>query len=508
MADNDPIKRRWAEDSPDEPAAKLLSQVLRPTPSATQLVRVRARLAESVRAAPIAPVLLRWSLVQTALVLAVGLLAGALGYSRLRPAQLPRPVAGPVAAAQLALLGPGQVIPGSGGVPTRLLAGALLIRTTDAPTIIDEAQARLTVPLHALVEVVSAHGRPTLIASYLGQAVVRWAGKEQEVLLSAGTAATAAGLVALPVGRLQRVAAWLARLESPGNAPLPPLGVEVTAAGVRAIEAPAAVPALPSAPDKDRPTEKPIVPAPVTAPLRSLSPTGAGAGPRPRPRPLPGPDPGSRAPTGAAVKRVVAPPAKPAPPEPEAQAQAQAQVQVSEEAILKESQALGAAMARLRQAHDPAGALTLLDSYRQQFPHGLLQPEAELLRINALLGVGKRREALTALDQRPLADDTPRGMELRVTRGELRAEAGRCAEALTDFTAAIGQVQGELLERGLYGSSSCRAQGGDPAGARADLTEYLRRFPTGRFSAAARRSLTALPALPDPRAGPPQKKEP
>ena len=239
MADNDPIdgpiegpvKRRWAEDAPDEPAAKLLSQVLRPTASATQLARVRARLAESVRAAPITPLWLRWSLLQTALVLAVGLLAGALGYSRLRPAQLPRPAgspAGAVAAAQLALLGPGQVIPGSGGVPTRLLAGSLLIRTTDTPTIIEEAQARLTVPFHALVEVVSAHGRPTLIASYVGQAVVRWADREQEVLLAAGTAATAAGLVALPVGRLQRVAAWLARLENPGNAPLPPLGVEVT----------------------------------------------------------------------------------------------------------------------------------------------------------------------------------------------------------------------------------------------------------------------------------------
>lgn len=497
MADNDPIKRRWAEDSPDEPAAKLLSQALRPTPSATQLARVRARLAESVRAAPLAPsapLWLRWSLVQTAVVLTVGLLAGALGYSRLRPAERPRPAgsqAGPVAAAQLALLGPGQVIPGSDGTPTRLLAGALLIRTTDAPTIIEEAQARLTVPFHALVEVVSTHGRPTLIAAYLGQAVVRWADKEQEVLLAAGTAATAAGLVALPVGRLQRVAAWLARLESPGNAPLPPLGVEVTAAGARAIEAPASTPALPSAPEKDLPAEKPVGPAP--SPARSSASAGAGVGPRPRPRP-PGPEPGLRAAPGAAVKRAAPPPT--APPE----AAAKAEAKVNEEAILKESQALGAAMARLRQAHDPAGALTLLDSYRQQFPHGLLHPEAELLRISALLGVGKRREALTALDQRPLADDTPRGMELRVTRGELRAEAGRCGEALADFTAAIGQVQGELLERGLYGRSGCRAQGGDPAGARTDLTEYLRRFPTGRFSAAARRSLSLTgPPAPAPR---------
>lgn len=495
MADTDPIKRRWAEDSPEEPAAKLLSQVLRPTPSVTQLMRVRARLAESVRAAPVAPVFLRWSLVQAAFVLSVGLLAGALGYSRLRPAA-PRLTGGTAvgAPAQLALLGPGQVIPGSGSVPTRLLGGALLIRTTDAPTIIEEAQARLTVPLHALVEVVSSHGRPTLIASYLGQAVVRWAGREQEVLLAAGSAATAAGLVALPAGRLQRVAAWLARLESPGNQPLPPLGVEVMAAGVRALEAPATEPAAPSAAKTSPPVEKPLPPRPGTPPLRSATQTAAAGGAPP----LPGRDPRSRVPTPATPKRAGVPPAKPAPPTSPALADAKG----GEEAILKESQALGAAMARLRQAHDPAGALALLDSYRQQFPHGLLQPEAELLRITALLGVGKRREALTALDQHPLADDTPRGMELRVTRGELRAAAGRCAESLADFTAAIAQVQGELLERGLYGRSSCRAQRGDAAGARADLTEYLRRFPSGRFSAAARRTLS-LPEA--PKSGPPAK---
>lgn len=169
-----------------------------------------------------------------------------------------------------------------------------------------------------------------------------------------------------------------------------------------------------------------------------------------------------------------------------------------DDAVLKESELLGAAMTRLRLAHDPSGALGLLDSYHAQFPQGLLQPEAELLQVTALLALGKRREALALLDPRPLAADTPRGTELRVIRGELRAEAGRYPAARTDFDAAIGHVQGELLERALYARSRCRAQAGDAAGARSDLTDYLRRFPTGRFSTAARRELgIASPAATD-----------
>lgn len=45
-------------------------------------------------------------------------------------------------------------------------------------------------------------------------------------------------------------------------------------------------------------------------------------------------------------------------------------------------------------AHDPARTLVLLDAYRRQFPNGSLQPEAQLLRIEALIQRGQRAQAL------------------------------------------------------------------------------------------------------------------
>ncbi len=516
MTEHDPVRQRWALESPDDPAAKLLGQALRPTLTPSQLARVRMRLDESTRVTPaVSP---RRPLAQLLLALTIGVIGGAAGYAQLHSPSINRPQSAGLGVGEgvrLELLGPGQVIAGRGDASIQLGKGSLLVQTTSRRAIIEEAQARLTVPLHAIVEVVSARGRPTLIVSYVGQAMVRWAGKEQEILLAAGSAATAAGPVALPLGRLQRVLTWLAKGESALGTALQPLGVQVDPAGVRAVEAPAAVGAA-AAPMPPRDEGK-----------AESAPTGSGAQPPSGPLSAPGtaadklgkedtradaakklpppkriPAPGSRigtgqsggpragpAPAGAdtpAGRRPAVAPSRAAPPA--------AAEQAGEDAVLRESELLGKAMARLRQAHDPSGALTLLDAYHGQFPQGVLQPEADLLRVTALLNLGKRRDALAVLDPRPLLDDTPRGMELRVMRGELRAEAGRCPAAIADFDAAIGQVQGTLLERGLYGRSRCRAQGGDLGGARADLIDYLRRFPAGRFSTEARKTLgTASP---------------
>jgi hypothetical protein len=60
--------------------------------------------------------------------------------------------------------------------------------------------------------------------------------------------------------------------------------------------------------------------------------------------------------------------------------------------------------------HDPAGALSVLDRYDTSYPHGTLQPEATLLRIEALIDAGDRRAAqrtaatfLTATPDSPYA---------------------------------------------------------------------------------------------------------
>ena len=163
---------------------------------------------------------------------------------------------------------------------------------------------------------------------------------------------------------------------------------------------------------------------------------------------------------------------------------------VDDDSIVRESQLLAQAMERVRRHHDPDGALQLLDRYDRRFPDGALRAEARSVRIDALLQADRRRPALSLLDAQDLGS-TPRGPELRIVRGELRAAARRCGEAITDFSSALERVDGDLGERALFGRALCRSATGDRSGGAADLERYLSLFPDGRFAAAARRALAA-----------------
>jgi TolA-binding protein len=173
----------------------------------------------------------------------------------------------------------------------------------------------------------------------------------------------------------------------------------------------------------------------------------------------------------------VAPPPSPPPPQPSA--------------IAEESALLGAAMQRLRERDDAAGALALLDEHDRRFgATGVLTDEATTTRVEALLRAGAFSRALTLLDG--LAPRlTGRGRELRATRGELRADAGRCAEAVADFEALLsgGTPPDVIGERALYGRAACHARLGEHDAARADLEAYLAQFPAGRYAGRARAAL-------------------
>ena len=155
-------------------------------------------------------------------------------------------------------------------------------------------------------------------------------------------------------------------------------------------------------------------------------------------------------------------------------------------ALSGETPLLGEALTRLRQKHDARGALATLDEYRTRYPSGALKREAEGARIDALLLLGRNDEALAelrALTFRP----TGRDQELRLIRGELSA-ATNCADAVADFDRVLDEKTSlPLVERALHGRAACRLRLGDQAGAIQDLSEYLRRFPDGRFAPEARR---------------------
>jgi hypothetical protein len=155
-----------------------------------------------------------------------------------------------------------------------------------------------------------------------------------------------------------------------------------------------------------------------------------------------------------------------------------------------EAHVLARAISHLRGNHDAVAALEDLADYDRRFPGGLLDQEVLRIRTEALLDVGRDREALTRLDERS-ADALTR--PLLLLRGELRARAGRCAEALGDLGPLVdaSQTPAALAGRAIYARASCHAQLGDVAAARADLERYEARFPDGSFHADAAAFLRA-----------------
>jgi hypothetical protein len=159
-------------------------------------------------------------------------------------------------------------------------------------------------------------------------------------------------------------------------------------------------------------------------------------------------------------------------------------------ALSGETSLLGEALLRLRQKRDARGALAALDAYRARYPNGTLTREAETARIDALLLLGRNDEALAELGALTL-QPVGRDQELRLIRGELAA-ATDCKRAVVDFDRILNeQATAAVVERALHGRAACRLRTGDETGATRDLTEYLRRFPAGRFAPEARRILEA-----------------
>ena len=148
--------------------------------------------------------------------------------------------------------------------------------------------------------------------------------------------------------------------------------------------------------------------------------------------------------------------------------------------IALESELLQKALGKLRRDHDARSALALLDDYQARFPQGSLSVEASVARVDALMLMGRRGDALALLGRLPL-DRVGRPIELQLLRAELQAERD-CNRALPDFDAVLAtSVSPGLGERALYGRAACRLRAGDAAGGRGDLQTYLARYPNGRF---------------------------
>jgi hypothetical protein len=188
------------------------------------------------------------------------------------------------------------------------------------------------------------------------------------------------------------------------------------------------------------------------------------------------------APEIGAPREATTPPVEPAPP---------LEVAAAPES---ESRLLAGALSQLRQAGDPRGALALLDRYADAFPRGVLEPASMRARLEALLQLNDRAAALALLDGRRSFSGRL-GAEDQLIRAELRASAGRHADARADFDALLGpafasaHLSADILERSLYGRAVCLGHLNQDERARADLRLYLQRFPSGKHAREAARLL-------------------
>lgn len=159
-------------------------------------------------------------------------------------------------------------------------------------------------------------------------------------------------------------------------------------------------------------------------------------------------------------------------------------------AVSPEVREMDQAMATLRRDRNPGAALAALDSYLGRYPHGALEKEARLARIDALVLLGRNEQALRALEVITF-DPGLRSTELLVVRAELRA-AKDCRQAVEDFSVALSRgPDAKLLERILYGRGACRTKLQDLPGADDDFLRYLERFPAGAHADWARRWVTS-----------------
>jgi hypothetical protein len=216
------------------------------------------------------------------------------------------------------------------------------------------------------------------------------------------------------------------------------------------------------------------------------------------PAPVPSPPPPPRAQALPAAAPAVRPAkrARGAPPEREQEPAPATEppplAEIAGGAVAGEASELAAALRALRAERDPARALAILERNEQRFPAGPLRREATLARAEALASLGRRADALVVLDGVAVAGgESERAVAL--LRAELRAAAGRCNEAINDFSHALaGEGTDELAARAFYGRGGCRLQIGDRLGARADFESYRRHFPDGRFEAEVARALEQL----------------
>jgi hypothetical protein len=130
------------------------------------------------------------------------------------------------------------------------------------------------------------------------------------------------------------------------------------------------------------------------------------------------------------------------------------------------------AVRALRVERSPTTAIELLDRHAQELEGNALAREALLVRTEAMLALGRKSEVLRLLDRTGLTAGAA-SRALLLMRGELRASADRCAEAIGDFSLVLADAR-RPPRQALHGRAMCYEKLGDTERARADRDRYQR----------------------------------
>jgi hypothetical protein len=161
--------------------------------------------------------------------------------------------------------------------------------------------------------------------------------------------------------------------------------------------------------------------------------------------------------------------------------------------LTREMPAFRAVLHALNVERDGHAALAALDAYHRDFPSGIFHLEAYAARVDALILLGRRDEALSELQgvSTGALRQMPHGAELSLLRAELVKERGDCTAAMATFDQVLDEGPASLAERALWDRAGCRAAMGKSEESRADLEQYLRLFPKGVFAKKVRAALAA-----------------
>jgi hypothetical protein len=467
---------RWKDagadtTSPEGRAGDRFRRLVDPEqPAAAALERIRREVLRARSWAPRGVWVRRFAFAGAALVLAAG---SAMGSWALRSAR--QGWRGSLAVAdggvgrlarkdryRIAVVGGAEVAVGDRGAGSfDLMRGTLVIETLREPAEVRIGDVVIDVAAGSL-SAIERRGAPPSVAALAGAVVVRMepASGGVRAAIPNGQVWSRDGLRPIEAGAVSRARGALdgdpsvspgamgsADGRSPTAATAPPTKQPATAPPTR-LDAPT--------PAAARSTVAKARPAPVAAaaPARGPEPDPAAAVPLERP------------PAAAAAPVVVQP-----------------------DPTSAEAAAFALALQRLRRDGDARAALRLLDDYDRRYPRGQLAGEATLARIEAHLALGDAAGALRLLDRAGI-DGLPRSADLRVLRGELRSDAGRCLDAIGDFAAVVTTAAAPTLRgRALHGRAVCLAQLGRAEEARADARLYLSLLPQGKFAAEMRRAL-------------------